>query len=674
LVLLAVAVGCSPGDRGPSDTGEVLAFTNVNVIPVEPEGVLSDQTVVVENGRVSEVGPAGEVKVPSGATVIAGEGRYLMPGLTDSHTHPMAEDDLIIFLANGITHIRSMWGEPSLLELRSRIERGEVTGPEISTSGRMVDGKDPIHFGTVELVDPARAAGLMRAQIDQGFDWIKIYSNMSLEVFDAVDAASAELGIQYAGHVPSAVSLEHALKSGMSSMEHLLGYGGAAQAEWVPISLEELFPNPETTAFFEKLGRGELDAGRMLDPDRLASIAEQTAKSDTWVVPTLVVLENVQGRGDKVPPEMRYLPPSVRAFWAGFAAMDAMYSADYHAGKAALFDKQLEIVEALHAAGAKILAGTDGPNPGVVPGFSLVEELELFMKAGFSTADAIRSATYDAAVFMGEEGERGHIAEGVAADLLLVDGNPLDDLAALKTPAGVVRAGTWHEGSELRAKLEELAAGYDRLEAQLNEAPQLEGMPYARADFMSADGGWLGVSVTRTEESTSVSAAIKTGDAWQSFGLIRSSSGHSLTGPSGSYDLSGNGEGWMLSRDGDAVAEHGDTGGPAVLLTGTQADLAVLHDHLSPIGVGAETSLQAWRCESALSCDRPVVEQWTVQRAPDTVLDGHFYYTGVRVFEVKHDDGSPLGVLHIGGGFYDGQPVAMELAGAEAMSAMKRVR
>ncbi|MEQ8515905.1 MAG: hypothetical protein RIC38_09905, partial [Chromatocurvus sp.] len=185
LILTLLLVACSQDADDQLATGgqqpkqDLIAIVDVTVLPMVGEDRLDHQTVMIQNGRVSFLGSAAVAVVPESATVIDGSGRVLMPALADMHAHPMREADLALYLANGVTTIRAMWGEPSLLAMRDAVHAGDIPGPRIYTSGRIVGGAQPHHFGTVALARPEDAETVISAQIDDGFDFIKIYSRMS---------------------------------------------------------------------------------------------------------------------------------------------------------------------------------------------------------------------------------------------------------------------------------------------------------------------------------------------------------------------------------------------------------------------------------------------------------------------------------------------------------------
>src|SRR5262245_56672488 len=187
--------------------GDALVIEQVSVIPMDRAEVLPDQTVVVRGGVIAQVGPAGAATLPSDSRHIDGRGRFLMPGLADMHVHVWDENDLYLFVANGVTTVRNMFGAPLHLDWRARIERGELVGPRIYTAGPIIDGKPAVWPGSVELDDPEEAAGVVEEQKAAGYDFLKPYARLTPECYAALVAAGEEQGMLLMGHVPEALGL-----------------------------------------------------------------------------------------------------------------------------------------------------------------------------------------------------------------------------------------------------------------------------------------------------------------------------------------------------------------------------------------------------------------------------------------------------------------------------------
>ena len=220
------ASGEEPAAAGakPAPPAEgTIAFVGVNVIPMDRERILENQTVVVEGDRIVRVGPAGEVEVPGGAEVIDSRGRYLIPGLGEMHAHvpPQGgrrwmEQVLFLYLSNGITTVRGMLGQPEHLSLRDDVASGKTLGPRIYTSGPSFNGT------SIPSADSARRA--VAHQKEAGYDFLKIHPGLTREQYDAMVEAASELGMVWAGHVPVDVGLARALETHQATVDHLDQY------------------------------------------------------------------------------------------------------------------------------------------------------------------------------------------------------------------------------------------------------------------------------------------------------------------------------------------------------------------------------------------------------------------------------------------------------------------
>ena len=385
--------------------------------------------MLVSGGSIVGLGHRDVAPVPETFNAIDGTGKYLMPGLADMHVHLEYNDDprvLDLFLVNGVTTVRNMDGRPYILEWRDRIARGEWRGPTIYTAGPILDGDPPLR-------DDARRA--VRDQASAGYDFLKVYTNLSAEAYAAVLETAEDHGLPVAGHVPRGVDLEEFLVSGIRSIEHVTELGDLVEAEDSP--------------FRNGWHWSKLYMGMPVDPDSFGYAAALLADSGVWVVPTMVQADRAIAQRATVDawlaaPEMTYVDAWGRGFWESSATrqlnrMDAADWALVDAGRS----NRLELVGALDAAGASLLVGTDTPNPFVVPGFSLHEELANFETAGIDRARILTLATLGAAQFLETDGEVGSVEVGMRADLILLDADPLKGLDALRNPAGVMVRGAW---------------------------------------------------------------------------------------------------------------------------------------------------------------------------------------------------------------------------------------
>jgi imidazolonepropionase-like amidohydrolase len=433
----------------PIAQATTTVFRGVSVIPMDTEQVLPNQSVVVENGRISALGPASTVAEPAGATIVEGAGKFLIPGLAEMHAHIPTSDQgaeavertLFLYLAGGVTTIRGMLGHPSHLELRTRSESGEIVAPRIFTSGPSFSGQT--------AGSATAAAEMVRQQHTAGYDFLKLHPGLSRPVFDAVAAEADRLGVPFAGHVSAAVGVDRALEAGYASIDHLDGY-------------------VEALAGF---GQGFVDANSgffgfnlidRVDPSRIPVLARASAEAGVWNVPTQSLMESLASPTDPAEmarwPEMRYMPRQTVEQWVE-RKRDFMGDASYTPERAARYlQTRRQMILALHEAGAGLVLGSDAPQWWNVPGFSARRELEYMVTAGLTPYQALEMATRNPARYFGAADQWGTIAPGKSADLLLLDANPLEDITNLWRQAGVMAKGQWLPATEIQRRLDEIAA------------------------------------------------------------------------------------------------------------------------------------------------------------------------------------------------------------------------
>ena len=426
---------------------QTVAFLNVNIVPMSEEQVLRDQTVIIRDGRIVEVGSASTAKVPKDAVRIDGRGKYLMPGLVDMHTHvtddvaegtPLATDngELLLYIANGVTTVRNMKGQPKHLQWRKQIAGGEILGPTLYTCGPTVLG----------LQDREEARRIVNDQARAGYDCIKVYSppDWSKEAYESLITTAKALKISAVGHFPRNLPLEVALTTGQASVDH---------AE------EFLY-----TYFFKQ-------KGREFDETLIAPVAKAARDAGIYVTPTLTFYDyfGLQVGNDTFQdllkrPELSYVPRSVRV--RGESATENSYRKQIPPDKFKtiryIFAFQKRLVKALHDAGVKIMVGTDWSwnLHFVIAGFSVHEELRHLVDAGLTPYQALRAATVNPAELLRASDEIGTVAVGKRADLVLVTGNPLEDVANASRRIGVMVRGRWLPEGELQGRIQGLAISY----------------------------------------------------------------------------------------------------------------------------------------------------------------------------------------------------------------------
>jgi imidazolonepropionase-like amidohydrolase len=422
LLLGIIAVSAAAGAQQPA----ALAILNVTVIPMDRERTEADQTVIVRGDRIEALGPAASVTVPPGARRIDGRGKFLIPTLSEMHAHippgnateAEMERVLTLYAVNGIGTVRGMLGAPQHLPLRDRANRGEILSPWIYTSGPSFNGSSA---SSVEV-----AVRMVKDQKAAGYDFLKIHPGVKRDVFDAMAAAADAAGIRFAGHVPLDVGLMRALEARYATIDHIDGYVEALAREGA--SGSEMFG---------------LNLTGVLDESRIPSLVEATRKAGVWIVPTEALFQHWVGPAAPETmttwPEMQYVPKDQLAQWV--ESKKKLIAGATPAERARFLEVRGHLIRALHAGGVGLLLGSDGPQVWNVPGFSVHRELQYLVQAGLTPYQALETGTRSVAVFFGTTADRGTIAQGKRADLVLLEANPLADIGNSSKIAAVVLGG-----------------------------------------------------------------------------------------------------------------------------------------------------------------------------------------------------------------------------------------
>jgi hypothetical protein len=417
-------------------------FEHVNVVPMDREHVLRDQSVLVEGDTIRAIGP--DLPRPQNAVVVDGGGtRYLSPGLADMHVHSTTSRDMVLFLANGVTTVLNMGGARSdfVDQVVPALNSGKRPGPHVYLALR-VDGTP--EYGQLVVATPGQARAVVDLAKTNGYDFIKVYNNLAPEVFQAFIDAGRRAGIPVVGHGVTRVGVERQVAAGQLMVAHAEEYlytvffpAGADVGNRAP-RLDQI---PAAVEFTRRSG-----AFVTTDLNTYATIARQ------WGHPEVV-------QRFLAMPEVRFLDPDDRIAWR---------SGGYDRRSGSLADRLAFLkafTRALADAGVPILSGTDTPSlPGLVPGFSLHLNLHALEQAGLSRFQALSTATRTPGEMLAaaKPGSQcfGVVAVGCRADLLLSECNPLDTLATLDRPLGVMASGRWHDAADLKALLEGVADTY----------------------------------------------------------------------------------------------------------------------------------------------------------------------------------------------------------------------
>jgi imidazolonepropionase-like amidohydrolase len=418
---------------------DALAIEHVGVVRPEAAAVDPDQTILVDQGRITWIGPAAAARIPSDATRVNATGRFAMPGLADMHAHPDSERDLLFLLAHGITTIRNMVGHARHVDWRDRIDRGALAGPRIYTVGPVHDGKPSMRGGAVAVETEEEADAAVARNTRAGYSGVKIYDHLSVAGYERIFRAAARLGTPVVGHIPFRVPLQRALSIGQRSIEHGYGYIEALLPTDSPLRRGEVEPSR---------ARGMLAEGAVykVDYGRMDELVEATERAGTWNCFTLMIRRrHVDTLEDLLKkPFVSYESPLNIERWRQFK-LNYPFDVGYKKAELEFFQR---LIKRLHEAGAGLLLGTDTPVNFIAMGQSLHDELVDHVAAGLTPAQVITLATVGAARFIGED-DWGTLSVGKRADLLLLDADPLVDIRNTARIHRVMSRGVWYEPSEL---------------------------------------------------------------------------------------------------------------------------------------------------------------------------------------------------------------------------------
>lgn len=441
-------------------TVPTIVFVDVNVIPMDKERVVPHQTVIIRNGTIAAIGDSKRIKIPKDAQKIDGAGKYLIPGLTDMHVHlfsdddfpdKLAEDEFRIMVAYGVTTIRLMTGTPEQLVLRRKSAAEEILAPTIYAASPQFTGRKSSNAHVVTTEAEARSAVVKSKQ--DGYDFIKVTTFLKPEVYEAIVDEAGKQNIRVVGHADSrSVGLARALKA-KQQIEHLDSYLEALLPENAPVkgSVSDIYLyNPRNWESID-----------YIDESKIPEIARATVQANPFSTPTLHLFKFTVGKGRteesfRAQPDIRFYPQKIVDQWMGVSKRYLATAAPIEKREKyiAIRDK---IVKAIYDADGRIMAGSDTPEWLMLYGYTLHLEMVDLRDAGLSNYAALEAATRNPAQFFGTLDKTGTIEKNKRADLVLLDANPLEDIANTQKRAGVMLKGKYYSQAELNKWLDEIA-------------------------------------------------------------------------------------------------------------------------------------------------------------------------------------------------------------------------
>jgi imidazolonepropionase-like amidohydrolase len=446
-----------------------VALAHVTVIDVTGGPARRDVTVVVRGGRIVAVGPASQVRLPPGVTPIDMNGKYVIPGLCDTHVHSEDMEQIYppLYLANGVTTVREMSGYPYLQAWRERVETGDLFGPRFVVGSAIIDGHPSLWAGVplphFEVKDADEARQAVRQVHRDGADFVKVYTRLTRETFQAAADEARRLGIPLVGHCPDLVPVTEASDAGLGSVEHVFNswYATSSREDEIRRVIAGMVPDGYNDWFHKSLPLDWM-AAHSYDPAKAARVFARLARNGCRQVPTLT-MHRVLGIPDSVDfsdPRLAYLPQATLEYWKW--VLDEMYvgvrtpqESEQHGE---LVAHRGRYVDRMRRAGVPVMAGTETGTPFCYPGFAMHDEMAELVAAGFTPMQALRAATLEPARFLGFERWLGTVEPGKVADLVVLDANPVHDIRNTQKIHAVLVRGELISAERRRRMLSEVRA------------------------------------------------------------------------------------------------------------------------------------------------------------------------------------------------------------------------
>jgi imidazolonepropionase-like amidohydrolase len=442
IFLLLTQVGISQTLVDSSD--REIIITHVNVVPLDSERILENQVVKIKDGKINAIDK--ELKYSKDAFVIDGTGRYLIPGLAEMHAHVPPNDNieshkevLFLFAANGVTTIRGMLGHAKHLELREMINKGEIFGPRFYTTGPSFNG--------TSVKTAEQGAQMVKDEKAAGYDYLKLHPGLTKETFAAISSTAKQVDIPYVGHVSFDVGIWRAIEAGYSSIDHMDGF------------IEGMVPGIENITE-QQTGLFGMFIADKVDETQIPKLMKGLREKNIWVVPTQSLADrwfNPSFTGDDFlkDPDHKYIDKKVVNQWSE-SKRNLMANEQYDPEKIKRFIQlRRKLIFECQKNGVGLLLGSDAPQVFNVPGYSLHNELKFLVDAGLTPFQALQTGTVNVANYLNMT-NAGTIKAGAIADLVLIDGNPLKDIANTRKVEGVMVRGKWLSKNEIENGLKML--------------------------------------------------------------------------------------------------------------------------------------------------------------------------------------------------------------------------
>ncbi|WP_276504559.1 amidohydrolase family protein [Terrimonas pollutisoli] len=439
---LVSCVAQSPVDNKQRE----VVFKEVNVIPMDKNEVLKNRDVVVKDGVITAINPSGKSSYSKDAVVVDAKGKYLLPGLAEMHAHVPPVDDLapmkdvvMLFALKGVTTIRGMLGHPRHLELRAKLQSGEIIGPRFITSGPSFNGNS--------VKTPEAASAMVREQKQAGYDFLKLHPGITKENFAAIAITAKEVNIPFAGHVSFDVGVWRAIDAGYATIDHLDGF------------VESLVPGIENMKA-EETGLFGLFIADKVDEARIQKLTDSLRNHHIWVVPTQALAERWfhpirDADALAKEEEMKYMDAGTIKNWIT-TKKNLLNNPNYNTATAnRLIDVRRKLIAACNKNGVGLLLGSDAPQVFDVPGFSVHHELRYLVDAGLTPYEALKTGTVNVGKFLGRD-NIGVIKVGAVAEMLLLNNNPLENIDHSKNIEGVMMGNLWMNKEYINAELKKL--------------------------------------------------------------------------------------------------------------------------------------------------------------------------------------------------------------------------